>query len=144
VFRCVLGSEGCVLVPRSSGTPVATWTWPTWVVSRRRVLEAVFILLEFSSPSRRIFIGSNSLPPSLVRRIGPSRPRRGRPMTSSGGRRLPHPITIMFPRQSLVALIGRAGISSWLRATGRCNACGSRASCWGDSESSLSYTKNKK
>jgi hypothetical protein len=38
VFRCVLASEGSVLVPRSSGT---------WVVSRRRVLEAVFILLEF-------------------------------------------------------------------------------------------------
>jgi hypothetical protein len=72
VFRCVLGSEGCVLVPRSSGTHVATWTWPTWVVSRRRVLEAVFILLEFPSPSRRIFIGSHSLPPSLLRRIGPS------------------------------------------------------------------------
>jgi hypothetical protein len=35
-------------------------------------LEAVFVLLEFSSPSRRIFIGSRSLPPSLVRRIGPS------------------------------------------------------------------------
>jgi hypothetical protein len=52
-----------VLVPRSSGTPVATWDWPTWVVSRRRVLEAAFILLEFSSPSRRIFIGSHSLPP---------------------------------------------------------------------------------
>jgi hypothetical protein len=34
----------CVLVPRSSGTPVATWAWPTSVVSRRRVLEAVFIL----------------------------------------------------------------------------------------------------
>jgi hypothetical protein len=32
----------------------------------------VFILLEFRSPSRRIFIGSHSLPPSLVRRIGPS------------------------------------------------------------------------
>jgi hypothetical protein len=29
------------LVHRSSGTPVATWAWPTWVVSRRRVLEAV-------------------------------------------------------------------------------------------------------
>jgi hypothetical protein len=72
VFRCVLGSEGCVLVPRSSGTPVATWAWLTWVVSRRRVLEAVFILLEFPSPSRRIFIGSHSLPLSLVRRIGPS------------------------------------------------------------------------
>jgi hypothetical protein len=27
------------------------------------VLEALFILLEFSSPSRRIFIGSLSLPP---------------------------------------------------------------------------------
>jgi hypothetical protein len=63
VFRCVLVSEECVLVPRSSGTPVATWAWPTWVVSRRCVLEAVFILLEFSSPSRRIFIGSHSLPP---------------------------------------------------------------------------------
>jgi hypothetical protein len=36
------------------------------------VLEAVFVLLEFSSPSRTIFIGSHSLPPSLVRRIGPS------------------------------------------------------------------------
>jgi hypothetical protein len=72
VFCCVLGSEGWVLVPRSSGTPVATWAWPTWVVSRRRVLEAAFILLEFPSPSRRIFIGSHSLPPSLVRRIGPS------------------------------------------------------------------------
>jgi hypothetical protein len=35
-------------------------------------LEVVFILLEFSSPLRRIFIGSHSLPPSLVRRIGPS------------------------------------------------------------------------
>jgi hypothetical protein len=35
------------------------------------VLEAVFILLEFPSPSRRIFIGSHSLPP-LVRRIAPS------------------------------------------------------------------------
>jgi hypothetical protein len=58
-----LGSEGGVLVPRSSGTPVATWAGPTLVVSRRRVLEAVFILLEFLSPSRRIFIGSHSLPP---------------------------------------------------------------------------------
>jgi hypothetical protein len=63
VFCCVLGSEGCVLVPRSSGTPVATWAWPIWAVSRRRVLQAVFILLEFPSPSRRIFIGSHSLPP---------------------------------------------------------------------------------
>jgi hypothetical protein len=34
----------CVLVPRSSGTPVATWAWPTWVVSRTCVLEVVFIL----------------------------------------------------------------------------------------------------
>jgi hypothetical protein len=63
VFRCVVGLEGCVLVPRFSSTPVATWTWPIWVVSRRRVLEVVFVLLESSSPSRRIFIGSHSLPP---------------------------------------------------------------------------------
>jgi hypothetical protein len=51
------------LVPMFSSTPVATGTWPTWVVSRRRVLEAVFVLLEPSSPLRRIFIGSHSLPP---------------------------------------------------------------------------------
>jgi hypothetical protein len=63
VFRCVLKSEGCVLVPGSSGTLVATWAWPTWVVSRRCVLEAVFVLLESPSPSRKIFIGSHSLPP---------------------------------------------------------------------------------
>jgi hypothetical protein len=48
------------------------------VVSRRRVLEAAFILLEFSSPSRRIFIGSHSLPPSLVRCIGLSASASGR------------------------------------------------------------------
>jgi hypothetical protein len=51
------------LVPRTSSTPVAAWSWPTWVVSGRRVLEAVFILSEPPSPSRRIFIGSHSLPP---------------------------------------------------------------------------------
>jgi hypothetical protein len=73
----------CVLVPRSSGTSVATWAWPTWVVSRRRVLEAVFILLEFPFPSRRIFIGSHSLPPSLVRRIGPSYPTSPSPLVRS-------------------------------------------------------------
>jgi hypothetical protein len=42
---------------------VATWAWPTWVVSWRSVLETAFILLESPSPSRRIFIGSHSLPP---------------------------------------------------------------------------------
>jgi hypothetical protein len=57
------GSEGCLLVPRSFSTSVAEWAWPTWVVSRRRVLEAVFVLLESPSPSRIIFIGSHSLPP---------------------------------------------------------------------------------
>jgi hypothetical protein len=55
VFRCILGSEGCVLVPRSSGTPVATWAWPTWVVSRRRVLEVVVILLEFVSFEKKFY-----------------------------------------------------------------------------------------
>jgi hypothetical protein len=57
------GLWGWELVPRSSSTLVAAWAWPTSVVSRRRVLEAVFILLEHPSPSRRIFIDSHSLPP---------------------------------------------------------------------------------
>jgi hypothetical protein len=47
----------------SGSTPVAAWAWPTWVVSWRCVLEVVFVLLESPSPSRRIFIGSHSLPP---------------------------------------------------------------------------------
>jgi hypothetical protein len=51
-----------VLVPRFSSTPVVTWTWPTLVVSRRRVLEVVFVLLEFSSPSRRILSAPIHLP----------------------------------------------------------------------------------
>jgi hypothetical protein len=50
------------LVHRASSTPVAWWSWPTSVVSRRRVLEVVFILLEPPPPLRRIFIGSHSLP----------------------------------------------------------------------------------
>jgi hypothetical protein len=44
----------------------------------------VFALLESSSPSRRIFIGSHSLPPSLVRRIGPSQGFRGKPIKLVG------------------------------------------------------------
>jgi hypothetical protein len=66
-FFVLLRSRVCEvgLVPRSSSTPAATWAWPTGVVNRRRVLEAVFILLKPPSPSRRIFIGSHSLPPSL-------------------------------------------------------------------------------
>jgi hypothetical protein len=52
-----------VLVPKSSSIPVAVWAWPTRVVSRRRVLEVVFVLLESPSPSTRNFIGSYSLPP---------------------------------------------------------------------------------
>jgi hypothetical protein len=51
-------------------------------------LEASFVLLEFSSPSRRIFIGSHSLPPSLVHRIGPSKTELGfapvRPVRGTG------------------------------------------------------------
>jgi hypothetical protein len=45
-LRSRVGRVGrvCVLVPRSSGTLVATWAWPTWVVSRRCVLEDMFIL----------------------------------------------------------------------------------------------------
>jgi hypothetical protein len=49
------------------------------------VLEAVFILLEFLSPSRRIFIGSHSLPPSLVSRIGPSQGHDDHALRSMAG-----------------------------------------------------------
>jgi hypothetical protein len=56
-----------VFVPRTSSTPVATWFWQTEGRSAERVILGVrpseFILSEFQSPSRRIFIGSHSLPP---------------------------------------------------------------------------------
>jgi hypothetical protein len=59
-----------VFVPRMSNTPVDTWFWQTEGRSMERVILGVrpseFIWLEFQSPSRRIFIGSHSLPPSLV------------------------------------------------------------------------------
>jgi hypothetical protein len=61
VFRLLV-----VFVPRTSSTPVATWFWQTEGSSAECVILGVrpseFILLEFSSPSRRIFIGSHSLP----------------------------------------------------------------------------------
>jgi hypothetical protein len=54
-------------VPRTSSTPVATWFWQTEGRSAERVILGVrpseFILSEFQSRSRRIFIGSHSLPP---------------------------------------------------------------------------------
>jgi hypothetical protein len=48
---------------------VATWFWQMEGKSAEHVILGVrpseFILLEFQSPSRRIFIGSHSLPPPL-------------------------------------------------------------------------------
>jgi hypothetical protein len=80
VFSAVVGA--CVLrllvvfVLRTSGTPVATWIWQTKGRSAERVILGVrpseFILLEFQSPSIRIFIGSHSLPPPSGCLIGPS------------------------------------------------------------------------
>jgi hypothetical protein len=81
-FRVVSAVVGaCVLrllvvfVPRTISTPVATWFWQTKVRSAERVILGVqpieFILSEFQSPSRRIFIGSHS-PPLSGRLIGPS------------------------------------------------------------------------
>jgi hypothetical protein len=63
-----------VFVPRISSTSVATWFWQTEGRSVKRVILGVrpseFILLEFQSPSRRIFIGSHSLSPLSSRLIG--------------------------------------------------------------------------
>jgi hypothetical protein len=62
-------------VPRTSSTPVATWFWQTEGRSAERVISGVrlswFVLSEFQSPSRRIFIGSIHSPLS-GRLIGPS------------------------------------------------------------------------
>jgi hypothetical protein len=62
-------------------------------------LEAVFILLEFRSPSRRIFIGSHSLPP-LWFAVSVLQPRRraSAPATSASGPRPCLPEVHAFPR----------------------------------------------
>jgi hypothetical protein len=113
------GLQGWELVPRFSSTPVAAWTWPTWVVSRRHVLEAVFVLLESPSPSRRIFIGSHSLPPlwfavsvmqsiPLVHKKAP-RKKKGRAIESLAmGRRRLWPIPGEPAAGSAGELIGKA------------------------------------
>jgi hypothetical protein len=75
-----------VFVPRTSSTPVAMWFWQTEGRSVECVILGVrrseFILLEFQSPSRRIFIGSHSLPPlwspNRSFRTPPARRRRSR------------------------------------------------------------------
>jgi hypothetical protein len=71
VLSAVVGA--CVLrllvefVPRTSSTRVATWFWQTDGRSAERVILRVgpseFIFSGFQSPSRKIFIGSHSLPP---------------------------------------------------------------------------------
>jgi hypothetical protein len=35
VFYCVLESVKVVVGPRASNTPVAAWSWPTWVVESK-------------------------------------------------------------------------------------------------------------
>jgi hypothetical protein len=73
-FRVVSSVVGaCVLrllvvfVPRTSSTLVATRFWQTEGRSAERVISGIrpseFVLSEFQSPPRRIFIGSHSLPP---------------------------------------------------------------------------------
>jgi hypothetical protein len=73
-FRGVSAVVGACVVrllvefaPRTSSTPVTTWCWQMESRSVERVILGVrpsgFILSEFQSPSRRIFIGSHSLPP---------------------------------------------------------------------------------
>jgi hypothetical protein len=73
-FRVVSAVVGaCVLrllvvfVPRTGSTPVATWFWQTEGRSAERVIlgfrPSEFILSEFQSPLRRIFIGSIHSPP---------------------------------------------------------------------------------
>jgi hypothetical protein len=72
VLRCLV-----VFVPRTSSTPVATGFWQTEGRSVECVILGVrpseFILLEFQSPSRKIFYRLPFTPPPLSGRlIGPS------------------------------------------------------------------------
>jgi hypothetical protein len=81
---CVLvcfGSGGCLLVPRSSSTSVAAWTWPTWVVSRRRVFRSL------CSSCWRLYLLREEFLSALIR----SPPLSGLPSRSFKGVVVGHP-----------------------------------------------------
>jgi hypothetical protein len=65
-----------VFVPMTSSTSVATWFWQTEGRSVERmnlgIRPSEVILLEFQSPSRRIFYGLPFTSPLSGRLIGPS------------------------------------------------------------------------
>jgi hypothetical protein len=68
VFRCVLESEGCVLVPRSSG-----YVGLTNVGSESEMCVGSLVhLVGVSISIEKNFYRLPFTPPSLVRRIGPS------------------------------------------------------------------------
>jgi hypothetical protein len=68
VFRCILGSEGCVLVPRSSGyVGLANLGSESETCVGSRV-HLVGVSISFEKNFYRLPF----TPPSLVRRIGPS------------------------------------------------------------------------
>jgi hypothetical protein len=68
----IFGSEGCVLVPRTSSISVSTWSWPTLVVESETCVGSrvhlVIALISFEKNFYRL----SFTPPSLVRRFGPS------------------------------------------------------------------------
>jgi hypothetical protein len=64
---CVLvcfGSEGCLLVPRISSTPVATWSWPTWVVESETCVGSRVYLVGASISFEKNFYRLPFTPPS--------------------------------------------------------------------------------
>jgi hypothetical protein len=67
---CVLvcfGSGGCMLVPRSSSTLEAAWAWPTWVVSRRRLVGSRVHLVGVSISFEKNFYWLPFTPSSGIR-----------------------------------------------------------------------------
>jgi hypothetical protein len=77
------------------------------------VLEAVFILLESLSPSRKNFIGSHSLPPSLVHRHGGMGGSSVCPRSSVYG--MDELCVLLMPPRGSVSLLGGATSSSIIR-----------------------------
>jgi hypothetical protein len=61
-----------VLVPRTSSTPVAMWSWPTWVVESKTCVGSRVHLVGASISFEKNFYQLPFTPPSLVRRFGPS------------------------------------------------------------------------
>jgi hypothetical protein len=72
VFAAFSGRLRWLLVPRTSSTPVTTWSWPTWVVESETCFGYRVHLVGVASSFEKNFYRLSFTPPLSGRQFGPS------------------------------------------------------------------------